>query len=160
MTTMTMTATLMALVMLATTSGCVPSYFVRSNELGRDEVSSVRASDGKTVTLQGGSFRVTKDPPLADGRVRVSGPGRHGRMWLIGLMITTIGVGIGLTAIGLFVKSGDGINSEGTSATPSDSHAFELSAIVLGSAGLLGGALVGPSVWIAGARQAPIELHF
>ena len=32
--------------------------------------------------------------------------------------------------------------------------------IVLGSTGLLAGGLIGPSIWIAGARQAPIELHF
>ena len=158
MTTMTMTASLMALVMLATTSGCAGGYLVRPNDLGRAEVPSVRESDGKAVALQGGSFRVTKDAPLADGRVRVRGPGRHGAVWLAGLIVTSVGLGLGVTAIGLFLKSTNPPSSDGTT-TASSNHAMELSSIVLGCAGALG-VLAGPGVWVAGARQAPIELHF
>ena len=161
-----MIAMSLALVLLATTSGCVPAYLVRPNELQQDEVPSVRERDGQSVTLQGGSFRVTRDPPLPDGRVRVRGPGRHGKTWLAGLTITVAGVALGLTALGLGVLSAtpgvgySGSASDGTGNTTSSGHALGISAIVVGSAGLLAGGLIGPSIWIAAARQAPIELRF
>lgn len=146
---------MLAFVMLAT-SGCVPSYLVRPSELAGAEVPSVRERDGRAVTLEGGSFRVTHDPPLADGRVRVRGPGRHGNMWLGGLIMTSVGIGLGLTAVGL----GFAAVAQNDSGDSSNSRPMMTSAVVLGGFGALTGALLGPSVWVAGARQAPIELHY
>jgi hypothetical protein len=152
-------------VMLLTTMGCVPAYLVRPSEIQQEEVPALREHDGRPVTLQGGSFAVTGDPPLADGRLRVRGPGRHSKTWLAGLAITSIGIGLGITALACVILAASpagysGNASEGTGFTTATGRALDYTALVLGSTGVLAGGVAGPSVWIAGARQAPIELRF
>jgi hypothetical protein len=157
-----------ALVLVAALAGCaIPSYLVRPSDVGLAEVPALRERDVQPVTLKGGSFLPTRDPPLSDGSVRVRGPGRHSRLWRAGMIVTLVGIPLAVTGAVLGVLSVSpgyggytGDLTEGGGMMTSRGDAMLTLGLVLGVSGdamLLG---VGPALWIAGARQAPVELRF
>jgi hypothetical protein len=157
-----------ALVLVLALAGCaVPSYLVRTDDVALPRAPATREHDAQPVTLAGGSFRPTPDPPRDDGRVRVRGNGRHSRAWRAGMILTLVGVplAIGGALLGVFSVS-PGFGGYSGDLTEGDGHMTAQGAAMLtlgciigvsGDALLLG---VGPGLWIAGARQAPVELRF
>jgi hypothetical protein len=158
-----------ALIMIITLTGCsIPSYLVRSSDVSLAQAPAVRERDGAAVTLAGGSFMPTRDPPRADGRVRVRGTGRHNKTWRAGMIITLVGIPLAIGGAVLGVLSvapgfggytGDPTEGPGSHITASGSAmlGFGLALGLSGDSMTLG---VGPALWIAGAREKPLELRF
>jgi hypothetical protein len=153
-----------AICLAVTLSGCseIPSYLVRPEHLDAVAAPATRESSGQAVKLRGGSFMPTQDAPLADGRVRVRGPGRHSTTWKVGLGVTLVGWAMAITgaAIGI-AGAGRTICSDLRSCPPSDyvneGNRMFMAGIVVGPIGDVM-TLVGPAMMIAGARQAPVEV--
>jgi hypothetical protein len=157
-----------ALFLVITITGCaVPSYVMRASDIGLPQAPAVRERDAEPVTLAGGSFMPAREAPLPDGRVRVRGLGRHSRAWRAGMIITLVGIplAIGGALLGVFAVAPGyggytGDLTEGSGGITSSGTAMLTLGCLLGVTGdamLLG---LGPGLWIAGARQAPVELRF
>jgi hypothetical protein len=150
-------------------AGCsIPGYLVRSSDVSLAAAPAVRERDGATVTLAGGSFMPTRDPPLADGHVRVRGTGRHNKTWRAGMIITLVGIPLAVTGAVLGVLSvspgfggyvGDPTEGPGGMMTAKGDAMLGLG-LALGLSGDIMTLGVGPALWIAGARSKPLELRF
>jgi hypothetical protein len=151
---MRLRAAIVALLLAACSS---PGYYVRRSDLDHDPTPAERESDRSPVQLRAGSYRVTAEPTLPDGRVTVRGPGRHGRLWKTGLAVLIIGVPVQLigSMIALF-----GPPCDLTDGNPPGScrAAFGVG-VGIGVVGHVMTFAVGPAVMGAGAGQAPVEVR-
>jgi hypothetical protein len=171
---MRLTCVILILSLTVSMTGCaIPSYLIEPQNLAlAPSVPATREADGKRVWLQAGSFMPTPDGQLADKRVRVRGPGRHGALWkagaivtLGGLVLSALGLGLGFGGFGLSTKGCGDITEHPCydSMDPSLNReraagdAMFTSSLVIGPIGYAALFLVGPALWIAGARQAPRE---
>jgi hypothetical protein len=134
-----------------------PGYYVRRGDLGSDPTPAERASDLSPVALRGGSYRVTNEPPLPDGRVTVRGPGRHGKLWKSGLAVLLIGVPLQLAGSMLAIFGPPCNLTEGN--PPGSCRAVFDAGVAIGVLGHVMTFAVGPALMGAGAGQAPVEVH-
>jgi hypothetical protein len=153
---------IVALLVAGALAGCsIPSYYVRPADLDTAPTPAVRADDGSPVLLEKGSYRpIAMAEPRGD-RVRVRGPGRHGKLWKSGMLITLIGLPLAAIGAGLALSVLGGCDitehpcPNGFSNNPGV-FAFGSALGVVGDAMSLG---IGPGLWIAGARQKPEEVQ-
>lgn len=154
-----------AIALLLSILGCsVPSYWVRPADLSSAPAPAERVSDHAAVRLRSGSYRPTDDPPRADGKIVVRGPGRHGKLWRAGLWVT-VGGALAAFAGGMLTWASMSAfpqcdSTEGRHCPPPNpaSAGLFIGGVTLSAIGDVSMLVVGPAMWIRGAQQRPVEV--
>ncbi|MGZ3438220.1 MAG: hypothetical protein ACXVDD_01825 [Polyangia bacterium] len=134
-----------------------PGYYVRNGDLSANPTPAERASDLTPVRLQRGSYRVTNEPLLPDGRVTVRGPGRHGTLWKSGLAVLLIGVPLQLAGSMIAIFGPPCDLTEGN--PPASCRAAFGAGVGIGVLGHVMTFAVGPALMGAGAGRGPVEVQ-
>ena len=147
-------AAILALSLAACSS---PGYYVRNSDLSSNPTPAERASGLTPVRRRGGSYRVTNEPLLPDGRVTVRGPGRHGALWKAGLALVVIGVPLQLAGSMIAIFGPPCDLTEGN--PPASCGAVFGAGVGIGVLGHVMTFAVGPALLGAGASRGPVELR-
>jgi hypothetical protein len=147
---------LAALLVISLAACSSPGYYVRRADLAADPTPAVREADLEPVKLRGGSYRVTDEALLPDGRVTVRGPGRHGARWKSGLAVLLLGIPLQLAGsmIAIFGPPCDLIEGN----PPASCRAVFGAGVTIGVIGHVMTFIVGPALLGAGAGQPPVEV--